>query len=74
MSEITVLYTCKVCGIEKQPLAVPERAVAVDIRLWMDQTIRRVGQDHALRQPPCEAKAVDLMIPVNDETPMLGKK
>lgn len=74
MSEFTVFYNCKGCGIEKQPVNVPERAIAVDIALWMEQVKRRVSEDHGIREPFCQSQDCDLMIPVNDQTTMIGKK
>lgn len=65
-----VMYTCRVCGLEKIPLKVPAREQE-DVVVWVEQTVRHVHVDHQQRTPGCAAEGVDLYIPT-DGTDRVG--
>jgi hypothetical protein len=62
--EITVKYSCHLCGLRGIEVRVPAREVE-DVRDWMDATIHLVCADHRRRSPQCHPKELyDLMIPM----------
>ncbi len=62
---ITVLYTCKLCGIVKRPVRVKARTDE-DVRFWMERICMiAVGADHANESPSCMAQTCDVMIPMS---------
>ena len=70
--DITVLYSCALCGLDRAPCSVPVRRDE-DVRLWMDATIRLVAANHAYRSPDCTAQQLsDLMIPMTGADRMGG--
>lgn len=61
---ITVMYSCKPCGLKKIHLAVPARADE-DVRAWMEATVLLVKGDHDRRSPHCHPKELsELYIPM----------
>lgn len=66
-----VAYRCKVCSVERT-ITVPERATAVDVKLWLDKVAERAGIDHVTARPACPSKVVDLMIPTAEDAPYIG--
>jgi hypothetical protein len=73
MSQITIWYTCETCGLTEQELTVAERKRAVDVVYWTKMVGWRAAQDHAERQPLCNAKTFVLTIPVGQETHQVGR-
>lgn len=63
---VTVLYSCKLCGIERAPCAVPERLLSEDIGDWMKQTLGpALSRDHDQRSPGCKPDQLrEVMIPM----------
>lgn len=49
---ITVTYSCRVCGLNEVGVDVPARE-SEDVVAWMDRTVRLVAADHAWRSPDC---------------------
>lgn len=67
-----VRYRCHVCKTDRT-IDVPDRAVAVDIRLWMEQVSRLAGIDHInATRSQCASRVVDLMIPVDESATHIG--
>lgn len=66
MASIRVLYTCRMCGLDKQGCDVAERGENVDIAVWFEGTLTRtLMEDHKARSPLCQAqKFNDVMIPI----------
>lgn len=63
--EIIILYTCDLCGLEKQKLSIPQRRENEDIREWMRKSSIHIQSDHLKRSPDCKAEALSqLMIPI----------
>jgi hypothetical protein len=73
MTHITIKYTCRECGLTEQELDVPERQRAVDVVYWIKMAGSKVGFDHAERQPLCDAKNFDLVIPIAENATMIGR-
>ena len=69
---IEVKYKCNVCNIER-PVNVKQRARAVDIVAWVNMVGRHVAVDHTQASPACTATHFDLMIPVSDNSKMVGR-
>ena len=66
MIEITVRYSCTLCGVRDRTLAVPAREEAENVVVWMERTIGLVGADHHKQQPGCIARQLhDLKIPMD---------
>lgn len=65
--KITVQYSCVLCGLKNVSLAVPARTSdKVNVKLWLEQTARYIGEDHQMRTPGCPSKSIqDLKIPVD---------
>lgn len=62
--DITVLYSCRDCDLERVPCMVPARGEE-PVLAWMDATIRVLAGDHARRSPACTARKLsDVMIPM----------
>lgn len=66
-----VAYRCKVCAVERT-ITVPDRARAVDVKLWLDGVADRAGVDHSIARPSCPSRVVDLLIPVSEEATHIG--
>jgi len=61
---IQVFYSCPQCGLRKVRCNVPARQNE-DVLDWMENTIRLLSTDHALRSPWCHPEQLhDLMIPM----------
>lgn len=64
---ITVKYSCVMCGVRRKPLAVPAREPLEDVIEWTNYTVLLVHQDHRLSHPDCrETKLSELMIPIDN--------
>lgn len=62
---LRVLYSCPLCGLTAVPVDVPLRGDDEDVLVWMEQTIRLTGEDHARRSPDCHPEQLhDLQIPI----------
>jgi hypothetical protein len=71
--EITVKYSCELCGTKRRNLKVMAREPEEDVRTWMDKTVIAVWHDHWRRSPDCTAQALtELMIPVPKDGPIGG--
>lgn len=61
---ITVLFSCKACGLTKHALQVPARETPEsDVCAWMRKTTYHVRDEHERVSPQCRNNVVDLMIP-----------
>lgn len=68
-----VLFHCPTCKT-KGKVKVAERAIAVDIRLWLDRCVMsQVKIIHNIMSPKCLAEKVDLALPVDKDGDRLGK-
>lgn len=66
MIRISVMYSCVLCGLQKNVVRVPARPENMDLKKWMDQTIQFVSDDHRSRSPDCIAASLtDLLIPTD---------
>lgn len=67
MTTIPVMYSCRLCFTVDRTVHVPARPSEMDVRDWMEQTIRVIGVDHALHAPQCITTSLqDLKIPITD--------
>jgi len=65
---LQVLYTCEPCGLKDVRVTVRHRKQGEDIRTWMEEVSRRVGNDHASRSPNCHPKTLsNLKIPLEGD-------
>lgn len=69
---ITVMYTCHLCGIVKAKVWVPERGQE-DVIAFTERTALLCGQDHDARSPKCQAGKLDLWIPVPAGAERIGE-
>jgi hypothetical protein len=75
MSTIHVLYSCKLCGIVKRSVAVPNRHESQDVVSWVQGTVlHRVMLDHTRTSLLCEAETVDLYLPAPKDARFIGEK
>lgn len=64
---VTLKYSCRECALPRTDLVVPAREPGVDVKEWMDTTVRLVASDHFRRSPLCRAKTItELLIPANE--------
>ena len=69
---ITVLYSCRWCGLKKVSVVVPSRGPE-EIDPWMRQTVSLVAKDHSFRSPNCAAPEIsELMIPMPNKAARIG--
>jgi len=62
--EITVLYSCGLCGLTRIPVRVKARTDE-DVLVWMEGLGAVLSADHAQRSPGCRpATLTDVMIPM----------
>lgn len=66
---IKVMYSCRLCGVLRAEVEVPERGEQEGVVEWVGETLaRRIGNDHERRSPDCGATAIDeVWIPANAE-------
>lgn len=64
--DIIVKYSCYECMLKNIEVSVPARENE-DVRIWMDNTIHYIANDHKKRSPQCHPKQLhDLMIPISN--------
>lgn len=64
---ITVMFSCKGCGLEKHKLQVPARdRTDVDVTAWVNQTMSHVADEHRRLSPNCKETKCDLYLPMQD--------
>lgn len=64
---IQLMYSCRLCGLHRIKINVPARLESQIVTEWLDDTVRRVGQDHNHKSPNCRAtELTELMIPVDN--------
>jgi hypothetical protein len=69
---ITVLYSCRWCGLTKVSADVPSR-LEEHVEVWMRQTAEYVMRDHIKRSPNCAAPVIsELMIPMPSHDARVG--
>jgi hypothetical protein len=68
---ISVLYSCRACGLKDRSVIVPERDPAEDVVHYVQSVVGEcVGADHANISPRCTATHLtELKIPVDPENP-----
>ena len=72
---ITVMFTCKVCGVEKVKVSVPAReSPGKDLMEWMDETMLECMAMHLAHSPLCSTKHLDLMIPLAGDAEWVGQQ
>ena len=69
---ITAKYSCKQCGADKIEISVPTRKEGENVVAYVEEVARIVGVHHSHRN--CNAKTCDLMIPINEETGVVGRE
>ena len=72
MTPVRCLYSCKTCGIERQPVDVPSRDPSEDVVDWMTGTLARtIYVDHSARSPLCAADRISQVeIPMEPGEPV----
>lgn len=65
MALIEVLFSCRICGIDKAPVSVRERGENESVGFWVGEIVARAITDHHdACSPACPAEAIDeVMIP-----------
>lgn len=72
---ITVKFSCKLCGKEKQDCDVPDRKSTENVIEWMERIMPIIQARHWLLSPECQADKVDLMVPISqDQSRPIGSK
>lgn len=77
MSTIRCFYTCKLCGLTRQYVDVPERdPTKQDVVQWLRETATMaLVIDHQSRSPYCRSKEfAEVGIPVDEGTEHVGAK
>ena len=69
---IVVKYSCKECGAEKVEISVPTRREGEGVVAYVNEVARIVGIHHSHRN--CAAKTCDLMIPISEESGVVGRE
>ncbi len=65
---ITVMYSCKACGLKDRKVIVPERGENQDVVDYMNGTVTEcIMDDHARKSPGCNPESLqDLMVPFSE--------
>jgi hypothetical protein len=73
---ITILYSCRECGLKNVAVKVPVRGRNVDISLWFEQIMARdLGHDHSLRSPSCPNRVLaEVKIPSPESSKFIGER
>ena len=61
---ITVLISCKLCGLVDAPVPVRARGPTEGVREWMALAQRKAAIRHVILAPLCTAPFVDVVIPI----------
>lgn len=61
---ITIMYSCKGCGLKDAPVEVEERGEDEDIVHWVESLGQPIANNHALVSSDCRARTCDIKIPV----------
>lgn len=60
---LTVMFTCHRCGLQRVRVEVRFRRRDEDVKPWMDEVARQCGMRHAFLSGGCPEKKCDLAIP-----------
>lgn len=70
--QITVLYSCAMCGAKDRPVQCDAREAAQNVVDWVERVaMEAVGRDHFARN--CLAKTCDLKIPAPADSDWIGQ-
>lgn len=68
---LVVKYSCKDCGIDRQPVLTTPRAEGQDIISFVGSVAASCRNDHEKRSPGCKPQTFsEIMIPAPDGAPI----
>jgi hypothetical protein len=68
---ITVLYSCKGCGVKDRPVALEGRESDEDVVEWMKKVQSVVGAEHGALH--CPSPTFDLKVPMPADADWIGQ-
>jgi hypothetical protein len=73
---ITVMFSCKGCGLDKRKVEVTARESAeVDVVNWLEEVVQpRVAEEHKRLSPHCPNPNCDLLLPTPEGAEFLGQQ
>ena len=72
---LTILYSCKSCGIVDRPVQVPARETE-DVKLWVELVVTfAIWNDHNAASPGCDMHTMsDVKIPIPEGSEFIGQQ
>lgn len=70
---ITIMFSCKGCGLEKHKLQIPAREDE-DLLVWMEKVKGWVADEHHKVSQNCRTERCDLYLPMPPEAEFVGQQ